>query len=59
MKGLMIKDLRMLFSQKKTWIIYIFLCLMMSFSMQGAFIVGYTVMLAGVIAISSINSVYT
>lgn len=55
MKGLMVKDLRLLFSQKKTMIIYILLCLMMSFSMQGAFIVGYTVMLAGVIGISTIS----
>ncbi|MBP0969911.1 MAG: ABC-2 transporter permease [Oscillospiraceae bacterium] len=55
MKGLMVKDLRLLFSQKKTWLMYIMLCLMMSFSMQGAFIVGYTVMLAGVIGISTIS----
>lgn len=55
MKGLMVKDLRLLFSQKKTWITYILLCLMMGFSMQGAFIVGYTVMLAGVIGISTIS----
>lgn len=55
MKGLMIKDLRLLFSQKKTWIMYALLCLMLSFSMQGAFMVGYTVMLGGVLGISTIS----
>ena len=55
MKGLMIKDLRLLFNQKKTWIMYVLLCVMMGFSTQGAFMVGYTVMLCGVLGISTIS----
>ena len=55
MKGLMIKDLRLLFNQKKTWIMYVLLCVMMGFSMQGAFMVGYTVMLCGALGISTIS----
>ena len=55
MKGLFVKDMRLLFSQKRTAVMYILICLMMSFSMQGGFIVGYTVMLAGVIGVSTVS----
>lgn len=55
MKGLFIKDTRLLFSQKRTAVMYMLICLIMSFSIQGPFIVGYTVMLAGVIGISTVS----
>ena len=55
MKGLFIKDTRLLFSQKRTAVMYILICLIMSFSIQGPFIVGYTVMLAGVIGVSTVS----
>ena len=49
------QSLRLLFNQKKTWIMYVLLCVMMGFSTQGAFMVGYTVMLCGVLGISTIS----
>lgn len=55
MKGLFVKDLRILFGQKRTALMYLIICLVMSFSLQGTFIVGYAVMLAGVLGISTIS----
>lgn len=55
MKGLLMKDLCLSFQNSRTFILYLFISLFMAFSMDGSFIVGYTAMLMGMVAIGTVN----
>lgn len=55
MKGLLIKDFYLNFLNKRTAMTYLAITLFMSFTMSGSFIVGYTAMLMGILAISTLS----
>ena len=55
MKGLLIKDFYINFLNKRAAILYIFLSFFMAFSIDGAYIVTYTTMLFGILAISTLS----
>ena len=55
MRGLIEKDLRLTLRRKQTLLIFLLMAVIMSFSMEGPFIVGYMNMLAAIIAVSTIS----
>ena len=55
MKGLMVKDLRLLGQQKVLWLMYIVLAAFLSFSMESSFIAGYLPMIAVLLVISTLS----
>lgn len=55
MKGLLVKDLRLLCQQKKMGLIYIFLALFMAFSMDNSFVISYIPMIALLLMFSTIS----
>ncbi len=55
MLGLLVKDLRLTLTRKQTLLIFLVVALIMSMSMDGAFIIGYFTMLASIIAVGTIS----
>ncbi len=55
MKGLFVKDLCLNFMNRKTMVIYLFISVFMSFAMDGYFIISYTTMLLGILAVGTIS----
>ncbi len=55
MRGLIEKDLRLVFTRKQTLLIFIFMALIMGFSVDGSFFVGYLTMLSTIIAVGTIS----
>ena len=55
MKGLLIKDFALNFSRQRTVIYYLLISIFMAFAMGGAFIISYTAMLMGMLAISTLS----
>ena len=55
MRGLIEKDLRLTLHRKQTLLVFLMMAVIMSFSMEGSFIVGYMTMLAAIIAVSTIS----
>ena len=55
MRGLIEKDLRLTLHRKQTLLVFLIMAVIMSFSMEGSFIVGYMTMLAAIIAVSTIS----
>ncbi|MCR4668734.1 MAG: ABC-2 transporter permease [Clostridia bacterium] len=55
MRGLIEKDLRLMFHRKQTLVIFLVLAVVMSLSVDGAFIVGYLTMLSAIVAISTLS----
>ncbi|MBQ1482229.1 MAG: ABC-2 transporter permease [Erysipelotrichaceae bacterium] len=55
MKGLFVKDLCLNFMNRKNMMIYLFISVFMSFAMDGQFIIGYTTMLLGILAVGTIS----
>lgn len=55
MKGLFIKDLYLNFSNRRNLLLFLFMSIFMAFAMDGAFIIGYTGMLLGILAIGTIS----
>ena len=55
MKGLLVKDLRLLRQQKKMGLIYIFLSLFLAFSMDNSFVISYIPMIALLLVFSTIS----
>lgn len=55
MLGLIEKDLRLTLSRKQTVVIFFVLALVMGFSMDGSFLVGYLTMLASILAVGTIS----
>ncbi|MCR5067775.1 MAG: ABC-2 transporter permease [Erysipelotrichaceae bacterium] len=55
MKGLIVKDLYLNFRNLRTILMYLIICVIMGFSMDGSFIVGYASMLFGIMAVGTIS----
>jgi len=55
MKGLLIKDFRLISGQKKLLILYFFVSIMISFAMESSFIVSYFPMIALMLILSTIS----
>ena len=55
MKGLIVKDLCLNFRNSRTILTYLIICVVMGFSMDGSFIVGYAAMLFGIMAVGTIS----
>lgn len=55
MRGLLVKDFQLLFQRKQTIIIFLAVCLLMGFSTDGSFVVGYMSFLSAIFAISTIS----
>ena len=55
MKGLLIKDFRILGQQKKLGILYIFVAVMLSMTMDPTFLVSYLPMIGVMLAFSTIS----
>ncbi|MCR4791156.1 MAG: ABC-2 transporter permease [Lachnospiraceae bacterium] len=58
MKGLLIKDFRIVMNQKKFLVLYLFIAAVLGFSMDSTFIVSYVPMVATIIALSTISYDY-
>lgn len=54
MAGLIAKDMNILFKRKRVLVIFLVVCVMMAFSAEGSFIVGYMTFLGAVFSISTI-----
>ena len=55
MRGLMEKDLRLIFTRKQTVLVFIVMALIMGMSMDGSFVIGYLTMLATIVAIGTVS----
>ena len=55
MKGLFIKDCYLNFSNRRSLVLFLFMSVFMAFAMDGTFIIGYTGMLLGILAIGTIS----
>lgn len=55
MKGLLVKDIRLLLQQKKFFIILLFVAIMLNFNSDGTFVVGYLTAVSSVFVLSSIT----
>jgi len=55
MKGLLIKDFRILGQQKKLGIIYILLAVFIGYSMDGSFLISYLPLIAMILSISTLS----
>ncbi|MBO4219248.1 MAG: ABC-2 transporter permease [Erysipelotrichaceae bacterium] len=55
MKGLIVKDLCLNFRNSRTILMYLIICVVMGFSMDGSFIIGYAAMLFGIMAVGTIS----
>ena len=58
MKGLMIKDFRIIMNQKRFIILYLFIAVILCFSMDYTFIVSYVPMVSTILALSTISYDY-
>ncbi len=58
MKGLFIKDIRLIVNQKRFLILYLAVALILSFSMDSSFIVSYVPMMAMLLVLSTISYDY-
>ncbi|MCR4632754.1 MAG: ABC-2 transporter permease [Erysipelotrichaceae bacterium] len=55
MKGLFVKDLYLNFMNRKNLVTYLFISVFMAFAMDGYFIISYTTMLLGILAVGTIS----
>ncbi len=55
MKGLLIKDMYLITQNKRSFLIYLFCCVFMVFSVDVSFVAGYIAMLIGMIALSTVS----
>lgn len=55
MKGLLVKDMRLILQQKKFFIILLFVSIMLNFNSDGTFVVGYLTAISSVFVLSSIT----
>ena len=55
MKGLFVKDFSLLFQQKRTFIILLFICVVSAFSMDSGYMIGYMCMVFGIIGAGTIS----
>ena len=52
MKGLLVKDLRIIFRRKQQLLILLAICIMIAFSTEGSFVIGYTAILIGMLGLT-------
>ena len=55
MRGLLVKDFHLLFQRKQSIVIFIAICILMGFSSEGSFVVGYMSFLSAIFALSTIS----
>ena len=55
MKGLLIKDIRLLLSMKQHLFIFLAVCALIAFTTDGSFIIGYTAGLLGIMGLSTLG----
>ncbi len=55
MKGLLIKDFCLNFSNRRTVGLFLFICLFMGLAMDGTFIIGYAALLMGMLAVGTLS----
>lgn len=55
MKGLLIKDLYYVFQRKQTLLIFLIVSLILGFTNEGSFLVGYMTLLGTIISLSTIS----
>ena len=55
MKGLMLKDFYLTFSNRSTLLLYVLITVFMGFSMDGEFVIAYATLLSGTMALSTIS----
>ena len=52
MKGLLVKDLRIIFRRKQQLLILLAICVLIAFSTEGSFVIGYTAILIGMLGLT-------
>lgn len=55
MKGLLIKDFRIIFSQKRFFLLLIFIAVMLNFNSSGSFVIGYLTFVCSVFTLNTIS----
>lgn len=55
MKGLLIKDLRLMLGQKRFFILFVFIAVMLNFNSDGSFVIGYMTFVCSVFVLSTIS----
>ncbi len=55
MKGLLIKDIRMILKNKRTALAFLIVCAVMSFTMDSSFMIGYIGLLLGIMGLGTVN----
>ena len=55
MKGLFIKDMRLILTMRQQLIIFLAVCAMIAFTAEGSFVVGYTSGLLGILGLSTLG----
>lgn len=54
MKGLLVKDLRLVFSMKQQLLLFLGVCALIAFTSDGSFVIGYTATLLGILSLSTL-----
>ena len=54
MKGLLVKDLRIVFTMKQQLLLFLGVCALIAFSSDGSFVIGYTAVLLGILSLSTL-----
>lgn len=55
MKGLLIKDLRLMLGQKRFFILFVLIAVMLNFNSDGSFVIGYMTFVCSVFVLSTIS----
>lgn len=55
MKGLLVKDLRLMLGQKRFFILFVFIAVMLNFNSSGSFVIGYMTFVCSVFVLSTIS----
>lgn len=55
MKGLLVKDLRLMLGQKRFFIVFLFIAVMLNFNSDGSFVIGYMTFVCSVFVLSTIS----
>lgn len=55
MKGLLVKDLRLMLGQKRFFIVFLFISVMLNFNSDGTFVIGYMTFVCSVFVLSTIS----
>lgn len=54
MKGLLVKDLRLVFTMKQQLLLFLAVCALIAFTSDGSFVIGYTAGLMGILSLSTL-----